>query len=114
MNCREPKSLIGGEGSLLSKFFPCHIPLMNCSIFAARIVSLPAASRSINEVLGVEYETFLDTLSMRLVGNELLMDIQYQFIKYDASSGGLIFSVTGDLTMALDLTEEDEALPEAA
>lgn len=48
-------------------------------------------------------ETFLDALSMHLVGNELLMDITYSVV--GGSGSTIVFEVSGDVTEVLRIED---------
>ena len=56
----------------------------------------------LDEVIGLDLEGFLDLISVRAVGNELLMDIDYRIIGIQPD-GSLLLAVTGDSSMALDI-----------
>ena len=55
----------------------------------------------ISDVVGTDLESFLNLLSESLVGNELLMDIQYDVVA-TTNDDEIIFKVTGDVSSILD------------
>lgn len=58
----------------------------------------------ISDLIDNDYEGFLDLLSTALVGNELLMDINYDVVSMADSinPNELIFKVTGDVSNIVD------------
>ena len=54
----------------------------------------------LNEVIDRDLEEFLDLLSSRAAGNELLMGTAYEVTGLDG--GTLLLTVTGDITMAYE------------
>jgi len=60
-------------------------------------------SLDLNEIYD-GHETFLDALSMHLVGNELLMDITYSVIGGKGKS--VFFEVSGDVSEVLNSMED--------
>ena len=53
-----------------------------------------------NDMIGGDYESFLDLLSIRLIGDELLCDTRYYAVGVE--DGDVVFEVTGDPSMSLD------------
>jgi len=51
------------------------------------------------------HESFLNALSIKLVGNELLMDITYSVIGGNGTT--VFFEVTGDVSEVIQFTNED-------
>lgn len=62
----------------------------------------------ISDMIDNDLETFLDLLSLKLVGNELLMDINYNVVGLADEQDTLILKVRGDVSMVMELDEEDE------
>lgn len=53
------------------------------------------------DMIDMDIETFLDTLSTKLTGTTILHDINYEFIGND-NNDNLIFRVTGDLDLIIN------------
>lgn len=60
----------------------------------------------INELTTYDFEMFLDILSIRLTGTDLLSDISYQVIGCEINNT-LLVHVTGDATNILHMDEEE-------
>lgn len=54
----------------------------------------------INEMIEGDLEAFLDLISTRLVGSDLLCDVRYDAV--GVQDGDVVFEVTGDPSMVLD------------
>ena len=57
-------------------------------------------SVSPNDMIEGDLESFLDLLSIRLIGDELLCDTRYRAVGVE--DGDVVFEVTGDPSMSLD------------
>ena len=62
----------------------------------------------ISDMIDNDLETFLDLLSLNLVGNELLMDINYDVVGLADEPNTLVLKVRGDVSDVLEFDEEDE------
>jgi len=56
----------------------------------------------IDEINKADYEHFLDLISRRLVGSELLQDISYRIVGYK-SPGTIHLEVTGDASAIIEM-----------
>ena len=61
-----------------------------------------------SELIDVDYEGFLDLVSTRLVGNDLLMDISYEAIGWNPETKAVLFKETGDPSEAYNMVETVE------
>ena len=58
----------------------------------------------IHDIIGIDFEEFLDMLSNKLVGNPCLMDVSYKMI--DSYGENVIFNVRGDVSEILEAEPE--------
>ena len=67
-------------------------------------------SVGLDDVVDNDQEGFLDILSCALVGDDLLMDIEYEVVGVGGGNNELLLKVSGDARMSFKLDEEDPTL----
>lgn len=56
----------------------------------------------LNDIINTDLEGFLDILSRRMTGTELMSDIYYRCVGYDANTNMLRIEVHGDISSCID------------
>lgn len=78
---------------------PYSMRFLNKQPVGARVTGV--VKLTLNEVLDAGFEGFLDLISTRLIGSELLSDSSYKAVG-TTRSGDLLIEVSGDPTLAVE------------
>ena len=65
-------------------------------------------SVALGDLVGVDFEDFLDIIATLLTGSDLLMNISYSIVGCDVDKQVIHLQVTGDASQVLELNGDDE------